>query len=97
MPEQPIATIRVAADPEGRDVSWQEVGKTPTLFLKWLASRIAVDVSRVKSLIPIVFGKESPSASDAGKIHIQTTQVARIGVFQLILACSILIAIHAIS
>lgn len=80
MSDQPIATIKVANDPEGSDVSWQEVGKTPSMFLKWLARRIAVDVSRIQKLIPIYFGKEAPSASQSGNIHIQTTRVPRIGI-----------------
>ena len=80
MPLDPIATLIASNDPEGRDVTWKEVGQSPTIFLAWLIRRIAVDFSRIKSIIPIYFGTDKPEGINAGKLHINTSREPRIGV-----------------
>lgn len=80
MSEQTIATVIASTDPEGSDVTWQEVGQTPSRFLAWLIRRIAVDFSKVKGIIPISITREKVSPADQGKIHIMNTKNPRIGV-----------------
>ena len=80
MPQDPIATLIQSTDPEGRDVTWKDVGQTPSQFLSWIIKRIAVDFSRIKSIIPIYISKTAPDAVNNGKIHIQDTNPPRIGV-----------------
>lgn len=80
MPQEPIATLIRSNDPEGRDVTWKEVGQSPTQFLSWLIKRIAVDFSKIKTIIPIYIGKTKPDEANTGKVHIQDTNPPRIGV-----------------
>lgn len=80
MPQEPIATLIASNDPEGKDVTWKEVGQSPTIFLQWLIRRIAVDFSRIKSIIPVYFGVGKPEGLNAGKLHIKTSIEPRIGV-----------------
>jgi hypothetical protein len=80
MPQEPIATLIQSNDPEGRDVTWKEVGQTPTQFLQWIIKRLAVDFGRVRSIIPIYIGKTNPDGANSGKIHIKDTNPPRIGV-----------------
>lgn len=80
MPQDPIATLIQATDPEGRDVTWQEVGQTPSKFLAWLIKRVAIDFSKITNVLPLFIGKNPPEGVDAGKVHFQNTDQPRIGV-----------------
>lgn len=80
MPQEPIATIIRANDPEGKDVTWKEVAQTPFQFLNWIVKRIAVDLSKVSTLIPVLISTTKPGGANQGKIHFQSTRVPRIGV-----------------
>jgi hypothetical protein len=75
-----VATIIESHDAEGQDVTWKDVGDTPSKFKTWLVRHLAVDVSRIISLFPIFSGAKDPKGADIGKLHIQNTQEPRIGV-----------------
>lgn len=80
MPQDPIATLIQSNDPEGRDVTWQEVGQTPSKFLSWLIKRVAIDFSKITNAIPMFIGKNPPAGVDAGKVHFQDSDEPRVGI-----------------
>lgn len=80
MPQDPIATLIQSNDPEGNEVTWQDVGSTPARFLAWIVKRLAIDVSKIKSSFPIFFGRDVPTGVEFGKLHIDTNLEPRVGI-----------------